>query len=390
MQQEQVHEPGPYRCTMIGPTDTRWFRQPRDERPSRSSSNAARAIAFLPVALVLLLSCTSTKLEASELLVSATKSRLVSLGEKLFSDSRLSADRQTSCATCHQSALAFSDGKSVSTGASTKVAMRNAPTLLNLRHSRVLFWDGRRGSLDELIIEPLTNPLEHGFRSGQELEAAVKEDSELSRELARFWEVAPEKIDSSHVTRPLTAYVASLVSTSSAFDRHLAGGSNAVSPAAERGYRLFSGRAGCVVCHTLSSNSLHFTDQDFHRAATASIKDSTLKALTQRVVEARQGGATPGSLLGDPEVSRLGRFVVTLNPTDIGKFRTPSLRNVAITAPYMHDGSVATLEEAVERELYDREGYAGKAIALSPDEKADLVEFLRSLTDDNYVQAGAK
>lgn len=175
---------------------------------------------------------------AGERPADAPNLRLTELGEYLFSDERLSSDRQTSCASCHRVGLAFSDSRPVSTGASRRPATRNAPTLLNLGHSSVLFWDGRRGSLDELMIEPLTNPSEHGFRSDQELVAALRADRELTQVLARFWVVVPEKIDSSHVTRPLAAYVASLVSTSSAFDRYFAGGHSAISPAAERGYAI--------------------------------------------------------------------------------------------------------------------------------------------------------
>jgi cytochrome c peroxidase len=156
-----------------------------------------------------------------------------------------------------------------------------------------------------------------------------------------------------------------------------------MSDAAARGFELFRGRANCTACHTIGPKWSLLTDQAFHVAARGiprSVNDN-LPVLAQKVVAASNGGdrrELERLIATNMEVAALGRFLVTLDPADIGKFKTPSLRNVALTAPYMHDGSVATLAEAVELELYQR-GVVTHPIILTRDEKADLIAFLQSL-----------
>jgi cytochrome c peroxidase len=147
---------------------------------------------------------------------------------------------------------------------------------------------------------------------------------------------------------------------------------------------LFRGRANCGSCHTLGETFSLFTDQSFHLAArgVAAKVSASLPTLAQRVVAARDARDNPDLdelIATETEIAALGRFLVTLDPADIGKFKTPSLRNVADTAPYMHDGGVATLEEAVELELYSR-GAVTYPIILTRSEKADLIEFLKSMS----------
>jgi cytochrome c peroxidase len=183
----------------------------------------------------------------------------------------------------------------------------------------------------------------------------------------------------------LAAYEQTLVSAGSPFDRYYyAKDTSALNAAAVRGFELFRGRANCSSCHPIGERWSLFTDQTFHvatRGLPAAVSGD-LPSLAQRVVTARNAASTQALellLATDAQVAALGRFVVTLEPADIGKFKTPSLRNVALTAPYMHDGGVAALAEAVELELYQR-GTVTHPIILTRDEKADVLEFLKALS----------
>ena len=187
------------------------------------------------------------------------------------------------------------------------------------------------------------------------------------------------------VTLALAAYERSLVAVDSPFDRYqFAHEPKAMSPAAVRGLELFRGRAQCASCHLIGDTSASFTDGQFHSSplplpARAS---QELGILAQKVSALREKGHLDAlsNIIGtDREVAALGRFVVTLDPKDIGKFKTPSLRNVAETGPYMHDGSVTSLAQTVDLELYSRSEQL-YPLSLTEDERADLLEFLRALT----------
>jgi cytochrome c peroxidase len=164
------------------------------------------------------------------------------------------------------------------------------------------------------------------------------------------------------------------------------GGSDpeALSSSARRGLALFRGKSGCATCHRLDDPSTLLTDHAFHSAGIGlDAHRASLPDIVKRI-----GALTPtqlGALVSrDPAVAALGRFVVTRNPADIGKFKTPSLRNVALTGPYMHNGSVPTLEAAIDHELYYRGLVEGRVMFLTPDEKTDLLAFLASLTEDQF------
>jgi cytochrome c peroxidase len=290
---------------------------------------------------------------------------LARLGRKLFFDTRLSADGKVSCAKCHVPGQAFTDGRARSAGHNEQLGTRNAPTLLNVVYNRSLFWDGRRSSLESQALAPLTNPTEHALSSEREIERVIHIDSNL-------------------VARALAAYERTLRAGDSPFDRYLYGHDpRALSTAAVRGLELFLGRAQCASCHQINPSSAMLTDGDYHVSPLGLPAGVTaiLAALTQKVVGLRDDPPSLEKLIAtDAGVAALGRFVATLNPTDIGKFKTPSLRNVALTAPYMHDGSVATLERAIELELYGRQSALSYPIALTTSERQDLLEFLRSLT----------
>jgi cytochrome c peroxidase len=315
---------------------------------------------------------------------------LQDLGERVFFAPLDAGAGSLSCATCHQPAQAFTDGKRVSEGIHGQLGTRNAPSLLNLRATPELFWDGRRKNLADLMLDPLLNPIEHGFKTAEDLLSAIRAQPELARAFATTYSLRPEQIQTRHVAQALAAYVGGLQSGDSGLDRFVTGRSTmaepALSAAAVRGLELFTQRAQCAACHAVEGPKPLLTDNQFHAVGTGGERwRGRLAELTQQVVKARQGGqALDHVILNNAELAALGRFVVTLNPADIGKFRTPSLRNVAITAPYMHDGSVATLEEAVDQEIYYRGQSNGQPLILTPAEKADLIAFLRELTDDAY------
>jgi cytochrome c peroxidase len=315
-------------------------------------------------------------------------SEKVALGRSLFDDKRLSADGMVSCSTCHQPEHAFADGRTVAQGIQQRAGTRNTPTLINSAYLTSLFWDGRRGSLEEQAADPLINPVEHGLRNHDELLATVKADAAYVVGFRAAFGVPPESIGVEHVVKALAAFERTLVAGDSPFDRYRYGGEpSALSTAQVRGLGLFMGRARCATCHTIGDESALFTDQEFHTIGIGQARvQPGLADRTTRLV--RLSPAERGrSILSEPEVAELGRFAVTLKPGDIGRFRTPSLRNVALTAPYMHDGSVPTLAEAVERELYYRGLEAGRPLVLTPQEKADLVAFLQALTSRGLIGA---
>lgn len=300
--------------------------------------------------------------------------QLAALGRRLFFDARLSANGKVSCASCHQPDQAFADGRRTAVGVEERRGTRNTPSLLNAAFQSSQFWEGRRASLEEQVLDPLVSPVEHGLPDKAALLDLVRADASYVREFG-------VEVQAQHVAEALAAFVRSLAIGDSAFDRHFYGGERAaLSESAARGLDLFRGRARCSDCHTIGERDASFSDGRFHAVGIGMDRIAPkLAALTVRVVGMPK--AEVDSLIArDAEVAALGRFLVTRDPADIGRFRTPSLRNVARTAPYMHDGSVPTLEEAVDYELYYRGRLQGRPLVLTPGEKRDLVAFLHSLT----------
>jgi len=312
------------------------------------------------------------------------------LGEKLFFDTRLSADGKVSCARCHVPERAFTDGSSRSSGHRGQVGTRNAPTLLNVAYLDSLFWDGRAADLEAQALAPLLNPVEHALANGQAVVDVVRHDAVYIKELKRAFGSSHERIDARMIGAALAAYERSLVAGGSSFDRFLYGAEKtALSAEAIWGLELFRGRAQCVSCHPIGESSSLFTDGDFHMAPTGLPKAVTENlALLASRVRISDRPALERLIATDPNVAAFGRFLVTRNPADIGKFKTPSLRNVALTAPYMHDGSVPTLEQAVDLELYNRADALRYPIVLTIAERRALVEFLKALTGSKRVVEG--
>lgn len=315
------------------------------------------------------------------------------LGAKLFFDKRLSADGTVSCASCHIPEQAFSDGKARAQGMRGALGLRNTPTLINVAQQTSMFWDGRRATLEEQAGDPFIHPSEHGLASHADLVRVLQSDPDyraafrqaFARPAAQYKRGARHNTQSGGITpaqvfSALATFQRTLTAGGSAVDRYLYGKqTTALSESARRGLSLFVGRARCSGCHVVGAASAPLTDGRFHALGIG------LAGVSERLPElVRLVGMSSLSadrlMLAEPDVAALGRYLVTRDPVDLGAFKTPSLRNVALTAPYMHDGSLATLSAAVDREVYYRGTQDGRLLVLTPGERADLVAFMEALT----------
>jgi cytochrome c peroxidase len=205
------------------------------------------------------------------------------------------------------------------------------------------------------------------------------------------YDVSSSAATTRQVTQALAAFERTLVSGPSPFDRFLAGQRGAMPEVARQGWFVFDQQARCTRCHIVAAGDGQpplFTDHQFHSLAVGFDKvERKLPALTSRLVDLHRDGRALGpGVLNDADIAELGRFAVTLDPHDLAAFKTPSLRDVALTAPYMHDGSVATLGEAVDLEVYSRGARDDRPLILTPLERAELIAFLEALTAEDPVE----
>jgi cytochrome c peroxidase len=309
---------------------------------------------------------------------------LAQIGRQLFSDLRLSADGTISCASCHKPEQYFTDRRARAIGIAGQSGTRNTPSLLNVVYSTTLFWDGRETTLESQARRPLMNPREHGLDSESAILDRVNTIPGYRKLFAR--QLGRGRVTIDDVMAAIASYERTLLSGNSSFDRFLYGGDqHAMSKSASRGLILFRDRAHCDTCHTIGPESALLTDNQFHSAplGLSTAANTALIELTQRVVDLRQREELNeiNRLVGrEDDFAALGRFVVTLNPNDIGLFKTPSLRNVALTGPYFHDGRIETLRGAVDVELYSRGDAVRYPIVMTEQEKTDLIEFLGALS----------
>lgn len=312
---------------------------------------------------------------------------VVALGQRLFLDPRLSVDRSTSCSSCHQPGRAFSDGRPVSIGVDHHIGTRNTPSLLNVFDGEPLFWDGRRKQLDIAVLDPLVNRVEMGNPDIPEVLHKLHANANYRIAFAKAFPLDRQPLTVENLGKALATYIDSLPRLPSAFDRFNAGHAEALSLQAREGLRLFTGKAECGQCHDPIGG--RFTDEKFHHSGVGfGEADAHLGELSEAVIRRNLPVAALGSAIGsNAELAALGHFLVSHQATDVGSFRTPSLRNVALTAPYMHDGSIKTLEAAVDTEIYYRGLATGRPIALTIEEQQDLLAFLRSLssTASSYI-----
>lgn len=312
----------------------------------------------------------------------------VALGEKLFNDKRLSADNTVSCATCHDPKLGFTDGKATSTGIKGQRTTRNSPTVLNALFSPVQFWDGRAPTLEAQAKLPITNAIEMGMKDNDAVVAKVRAIPEYVTAFKSVFDRAPTIDD---LASAIAAFERTLLSGNSPFDRFIAGDSKAMDASALRGWALFNGKGRCNSCHAGNRISPLFTDQKFHNIGVAARKQDFL-ALAQKALQVVRTGDQEqiDELAIQTQYSELGRFLVTKSENHIGAFKTPTLRNVAVTGPYMHDGSLTTLWDVMDH--YNKGGEPNpyldggmQRLALSETEIDDLVAFMGALTDDQFA-----
>lgn len=312
----------------------------------------------------------------------------VALGEELYFDRRLSASGTVSCAVCHDPATAFADLQPFAVGHDGRTGARNTPTVLNAVFGDAQFWDGRAGSLEEQAREPLVNPLEMGMPS---FESVVERVAGLPGYRQKFGRVfGGEGVTIETITKAIAAYERTQLSGNSPFDRFIDGDADAIGEAQKRGWNLFRWKAGCVACHAYSPSSPFFTDFGFHNTGNAS-KGVGFDALARRALNAEPARAHAPAAPPPDDLSPLGRFLVTKRPQDIGAFKTPSLRDVELTAPYMHNAAEKTLLDVVR--FYNRGGAKNRhldsrisPLGLTDAEMSDLVEFMRALTSDDVLR----
>lgn len=282
------------------------------------------------------------------------------LGRLLFFDPILSKDRTVSCASCHQPDYAFSDTSSVSVGVNGMRGVRNTPTTMNLSLQKIFFWDGRASSLEEQALAPIENPVEMNLPIDEAIRRLRKEKHYVEY-FQRIFDTLPTP---TNLAVALAAFERTLETYESSFDQwKFSNDSLAVSPAVKRGFDIFNEKGKCNKCHF----GADFTTNEF-----------------------RNIGLFNGRHLNDS-----GRMAVSRNPHDLGKFKVPTLRNIEITAPYMHNGLFSTLKEVIDfyndpgsviPDAVNRDSILSKPLGLSIQEKADLEQFLIALTDKRFAR----
>jgi cytochrome c peroxidase len=320
----------------------------------------------------------------------------VALGQKLFFDGRLSADDTVACATCHDPARAFTDGRPVSIGIHGRVGQRNAPTILNALYNKTQFWDGRAKTLEEQASFPIINSFEMGQPT---LDAAVSKLAGIEEYKQAFQKVFGRPLNGPDLLRAIAAYERTLVSFDSPFDHFIAGDQNAINESAKRGWELFNTKARCNKCHALTETErdvTNFTDFDFHNIGIGILRHNVVPLARKAEQEIASGHLEAVDRAAiQTEMSVLGRFLITKKEADIAAFKTPIFRNILLTGPYFHDGSQETLWDVMDH--YNKGNglqnpYLDEDIqplALTETDIDDLVAFLTSLTSANYQEQGA-
>lgn len=278
----------------------------------------------------------------------------ISLGKQLFFDPRLSKDNTISCSSCHDPNKGWSNGERFATGVGGKKGGRSSPTLINVAYNKSQFWDGRSPSLEAQAKGPIENSIEMNI-SGEEV---VKKLNAIEGYRSQFQKAFGTDVTFDNVAKAIAAYERTILSGNAPYDRFKAGDKNALSETAQRGMKLFFGKANCTACHA----GYNFSDGGYHNLGVG--------------IKAKKVD--------------IGRIAVSKLTQDRGSFKTPTLREIAKSAPYMHDGSVKTLEEVIDR--YNKGGTPNNQLdeeiyelRLSDQEKKDLIKFLvEGLNSSDY------
>jgi cytochrome c peroxidase len=324
----------------------------------------------------------------------------IALGDKLFNDKRFSSTGAVSCATCHDPQKAFTDSPLVtSEGVNKLTGTRNAPTVVNAAYYKLFFWDGRSLDLEDQAQHPMVNPVEMGLPNHDPVLRLVRTDPEYIAAFRKAFDRAPEQVTMKEVQQAIASFERTIVSGDAPFDRWYFGGDQqAISEQAKRGFGVFMNRGRCVSCHVIEEDQALFTDNRFHNSGVGVNRiQNEISQLAPAFLKAKATGAdVDKTVLASPKASELGRFAVTESLDDLGAFKTPTLRNVAVTAPFMHDGSLKTLRDVVEH--HNNGGVTKKAdpvndflsggirpLDLTEEEIAALVAFLETLTSPQFA-----
>ena len=280
------------------------------------------------------------------------------LGKLLFFDPILSKDRTISCASCHKPQFAFADTGVVSVGVGGSKGSRNTPSAMNLSLQRIFFWDGRANTLEEQALAPIENPVEMNLPIAQAV-LRLKQSAEYNSYFNKIFNSEPT---ASHLAEVLAAFERTLETVESPFDQwKFSNDSNAVDDAVKRGFAIFNDKGKCNKCHF----GADFTTNEFRNIG----------------------------LFNGRELNDSGRVLVSRRPDDLGKFKVPSLRNIAMTGPYMHNGMFRSLKEVIDfynepddvvANSINRDSILLRPLGLTAREKDDLLVFLRSLTDRRF------
>ncbi len=323
----------------------------------------------------------------------------VELGDKLFHDKRFSKTGEVSCATCHAREKAFTDSPlKVSEGINKLTGTRNAPTVVNSAYMHTQFWDGRESDLEGQAGQPFLNPVEMALEDYEPILKIVRTDPAYVELFKGAFGKSGNDITIKEVTQAIASFERTIVSGNSPFDRYLYGGDKkAMSESAIRGLAVFNGQGRCVSCHTIEQTYALFTDNRFHNLNVGFQRiDKDVKELVTAFSKAKAAGTNVDiAVLSNKNTSELGRFAISDAWSDMGGFKTPTLRNIAKTAPYMHDGSLETLEDVVNfynnggkvKENDPVNGFQSGGIRpldLSDRQKKDLVAFMEALTSPEF------
>ncbi len=326
------------------------------------------------------------------------------LGNKLFHDARFSIDGTVSCSKCHNDQLSFTDALPVSMGNNGKTGARNAPTVVNAAFNKLQFWDGREPDLENQSKQPLLNPVEHGLTSYEPITNIIRSDPDYQKAFAEVFGLSADKVTIDHVAKAIASFERTVLSGDSAFDRYyFKADKSAMTEAQVRGLQLFVGQGRCVSCHVIEQDQALFTDGKFHNIGIGINQiQKDVPLLTGRFMQAKDPKAEfAKASLEDKRNSELGRFAITREINQVGAFKTPTLRNIELTAPYMHDGSLKTLKDVM---VHYNNGGATKTgdrvndylsggirpLNLTDAQLEDLVAFMQALTGSNYLKSAAK
>lgn len=323
----------------------------------------------------------------------------IALGEKLYNETRFSTTGEVGCFTCHDQKKAFTDSPlKTSEGIDKLTGTRNSPTVINSAYFTTQFWDGRSPDLEDQALQPFINPVEHGLKNYDPILKIVRKDPEYAKAFKEVFGKTGKDITMREVVLAIASFERTVISGNSPFDRYFFGREDdALTEQQIRGFDLFVNQGRCVSCHVVEQTQALFTDNRFHNIGVGinNIQAEVPKLAGNFLAADMTLSEVDVEVLTDAKTSELGRFAISHGFDDLGSFKTPTLRNVAVTAPYMHDGSVETLKDVVIH--YNNGGVTEvgdpvndflsggiRALDLDEDQIDDLVAFMEALTSPEF------